>query len=103
MTACQVRFQKTLSQSPLKIAFCKSLLDGTLIISTEVTTKSGEHFVVGLDLNLEIEWSCRCDVIRMTMTDKCTRYISKEQQMSIFDEKKESRAPGKIDFVANYI
>ena len=74
-------------------------MDGTPIISTEVTTKSGEHFVVGLTLSLDIEWSCRCDVIRMTMTDKCTRYISKEQQMSIFDEKKESRAPGEIPFI----
>ncbi len=72
--------------------------DGTPIISTEVTTKSAEHFVVGFTLALEIEYACKCDTIRMTMADRCTRYISKELQMAISDDKKDTRAPGDIAF-----
>jgi hypothetical protein len=32
------------------------------------------------------------------MADRCTRYISKELQMAISDDKKDTRAPGDIAF-----
>ena len=92
-TTCQIRLQKQISQSPIKLALCNRLNDGTPVVVCEVVTKTAEHFVIGVTLDLEIEWACRCDVIRMSMTDKCTRYISKEQQMVIHDDKKETRAP----------
>ncbi len=39
-----------------------------------------------------MEWSCRCDIIRLSVADRCTRYVSKEQQLAVVDEEK-SRVP----------
>lgn len=92
--ACQVRIEKELSQNAITLGYFYCLNDGTPLVVTEVSTKTGEHFVIGVTLDMEIEWSCRCDIIKLSMSDRCTRYVSKEQQLDLNRDKKEIRAPG---------
>ena len=51
---------------------------------TEITTDSLDRFLVGYKIDLEVEWSCRFDILQSTILDKTSRVYSKEQQMSFY-------------------
>jgi hypothetical protein len=88
----QVRLKKRISYTPVKLAFLYYLPDGIPIIATEISVKSGEGLVQGLQLNFEREWTCKCDMIRLTMMDKCTRYVNRDQPVDL-DDNDLPRAP----------
>lgn len=78
----QVRVDQKLSFSPIKVSYFYYLADGIPLIVTETTTRTGEHLVQGFRLNLEVEWSCKVDMIRLSMNDRCTRYVNKDTMHS---------------------
>ncbi|KAJ3276400.1 hypothetical protein HDV01_005023 [Terramyces sp. JEL0728] len=88
---CQIRISQQLSCQPVNLAFFYFLADQTPLIAMEITTKYGEHILQGVQLTFEIEWTCKCDMIRLTMNDRCTRYVNKEQYQS--DKKETVRQP----------
>jgi hypothetical protein len=84
---CQVRVKKRLSYTPLRLAFFYYLPEGIPIIVAEITVKNGDGMVQGYRINLDKEWACKSDMIRLTVTDRCTRYVNREQLFDLeYDE-----------------
>ncbi|KAJ3363113.1 hypothetical protein HDU91_003103 [Kappamyces sp. JEL0680] len=101
-TACQVRIEKKISESSVKLSHFYFLNNGVPVIATEISTKTGERFVAGFTFELEVEWSCRCDIIRLSLADRCTRYVSKEQQLSLSDGEKRDAKPTDEYLITSY-
>ncbi|KAJ3262571.1 hypothetical protein HK103_000100 [Boothiomyces macroporosus] len=96
---CQIRISQPMSCQPIHLAYFYYLADQTPLIVMEITTKFGEHVVQGIRLNFEVEWTCKCDMIRLTMHDRCTRYVNKEQLQA---NKKETVRPAEESLVTSY-
>ena len=74
---------RKLSYTPINLAFLYYLSEDVPIIITEVTVKSGDGLVQGYQLNLEVEWACKTDMIRSTVLDRCTRYVNRDQLLDL--------------------
>ncbi|KAI8902145.1 hypothetical protein BC833DRAFT_574563 [Globomyces pollinis-pini] len=99
-TACQVRVQKQISYQPIKLSYFYYLSDNTPIIVCETVTKFGEHLMTGLTLDLEPEWVCKCDMIRLSMSDRCTRYVNRVSLMQ--NDKKETQRVTEDYLITSY-
>lgn len=93
--SCQIRTQKHLSYQPIKLAYFYFLPDHVPILVTETVSKTGEHLLMGYRLTFDIEFVCKCDMIRLTIGDRSTRYVNKEQ-FSPADKKEVIRQYGEI-------
>ncbi|KAJ3318696.1 hypothetical protein HDV06_004109 [Boothiomyces sp. JEL0866] len=96
---CQIRISQQLSCQPIQLAYFYYLADHTPLIVMEITTKYGEHILQGVRLTFDVEWTCKCDMIRLTMNDRCTRYVNKEQYQG---DKKETVRQAEDHLVTAY-
>jgi hypothetical protein len=49
------------------------------LIVSEITNKNGGQFLQAMTLNLETEWLCKVDMLRLSAVDRCTRYANKAE------------------------
>nr|KAJ3421309.1 hypothetical protein HK105_003932 [Polyrhizophydium stewartii] len=70
--------QKRLSYIPLALSNFHKLEDGTPQIVAEIATVTGEHLLQGFNMALDMEWTCKCDLLHLTSIDRLNRVVPQD-------------------------
>ncbi|KAI8927718.1 hypothetical protein BC831DRAFT_510618 [Entophlyctis helioformis] len=71
--------QRKISYIPVKLSQYYKLTDGLPLIVAEVATNTGEHILQAFTMALDIEWTCKCDLLRLTSLDHLTRVVPQDK------------------------
>ncbi|KAH9265074.1 hypothetical protein BASA83_011400 [Batrachochytrium salamandrivorans] len=51
------------------------LHDSVPLLVTEISTVSGEHILEAFRMNFDLEWVCKCDLLKLTSVDRTSRVV----------------------------
>ncbi|KAI8927717.1 hypothetical protein BC831DRAFT_451349 [Entophlyctis helioformis] len=53
--------------------------DGLPLLMAEICTITGEHILQAFKMSLDIEWACKCDLLRLTAIDHVPRVVPQDR------------------------
>ncbi|KAH9248896.1 hypothetical protein BASA81_013408 [Batrachochytrium salamandrivorans] len=67
--------KRKISYIPIRHVLFYRTDDSVPLLVTEISTVSGEHILEAFRMNFDLEWVCKCDLLKLTSVDRTSRVV----------------------------